>query len=106
MCIRDSYRDGSLTALSNHLNYEFTWLSKTILKLSGYTYTDLVQKKRLEQACFLLRTTALDVYKRQCDSLKLIRLHRQHFYQNLSRFFYGMHQSEGQIKILSCCNIP
>ena len=59
--VEEHYRDGSLTALSNHLNREFTWLSKTILKLSGYTYTDLVQKKRLEQACFLLRTTALSV---------------------------------------------
>lgn len=59
--VEEHYRDGSLTALSNHLNCEFTWLSKTILKLSGYTYTDLVQKKRLEQACFLLRTTALSV---------------------------------------------
>ena len=59
--VEEPYRDGSLTALSNHLNCEFTWLSKTILKLSGYTYTDLVQKKRLEQACFLLRTTALSV---------------------------------------------
>lgn len=59
--VEEHYRDGSLTSLSNHLNCEFTWLSKTILKLSGYTYTELVQKKRLEQACFLLRTTALSV---------------------------------------------
>ncbi|MDO4268595.1 MAG: AraC family transcriptional regulator [Eubacteriales bacterium] len=59
--VEEHYKDGSLTALSNHLNCEFTWLSRTILRLSGHTYTELVQKKRLEQACFLLRSTTLSV---------------------------------------------
>lgn len=59
--IEEHYRDGSLTALANQLNCEFTWLSKTVKRLTGSTYTDLVQKKRLNQACFLLRSTALSV---------------------------------------------
>ena len=59
--IEEHYRDGSLTALANQLNCEFTWLSKTVKRLTGSTYTDLVQKKRLNQARFLLRSTALSV---------------------------------------------
>ncbi|MDO5407963.1 MAG: AraC family transcriptional regulator [Eubacteriales bacterium] len=59
--IEEHYRDGELTSLANHLGCEFTWLSKTIKRLTGHTYTDLVQKKRLNQACFLLRSTTLSV---------------------------------------------
>ena len=59
--IEEHYRDGSLTRLAAQLNCEFTWLSKTIKKLTGSTYTELLQKKRLNQACFLLRSTALSV---------------------------------------------
>ena len=59
--IEEHYKDGSLTALANQLNCEFTWLSKTVKNLTGSTYTQLVQKKRLNQACFLLRSTALSV---------------------------------------------
>ena len=59
--IEEHYRDSSLTRLAAQLNCEFTWLSKTIKKLTGSTYTELLQKKRLNQACFLLRSTALSV---------------------------------------------
>ena len=52
--IEEHYRDGSLTWLAAQLNCEFTWLSKTIKKLTGSTYTELLQKKRLNQACFPL----------------------------------------------------
>lgn len=59
--IEEHYRDGSLTLLASQLGCELTWLSKTIKRLTGSTYTQLVQKKRLNQACFLLRSTALSV---------------------------------------------
>lgn len=59
--VEEHYKDGELTALARRLHCDLTWLSKTIRRLSGCTYTELIQKKRLSQACFLLRSTALSV---------------------------------------------
>ena len=59
--IEEHYRNGELTQLANQLNCEFTWLSKEIKKLTGFTYTELIQNKRLEQACYLLKVTDMSV---------------------------------------------
>ena len=59
--VEENYKDGELRELSEKLGYEFTWLSKMIKKLTGTTYTHLVQEKRLNQACFLLKNTRLSV---------------------------------------------
>ena len=59
--MEEHYKDGELTSLAARLHCDLTWLSRAIRRLSGCTYTELVQKKRLNQACFLLRSTALSV---------------------------------------------
>ncbi len=59
--IEEHYRDGELTILAQMLNYDVFWLSKEIKKRTGRTYTELVQVKRLNQAAYLLHTTALSV---------------------------------------------
>lgn len=59
--IEEHYRDGELTVLSNELDCELTWLSRTIKRVTGSTYTELVQTKRLHQACYLLTATAMSV---------------------------------------------
>ena len=59
--VEEHYKDGELTSLAARLHCDLTWLSRAIRRLSGCTYTELVQKKRLNQACFLLRSTALSV---------------------------------------------
>lgn len=55
------FADGSLTDLADSLFYDFNTLSKQIKKLTGKTYTQLVQEKRLNQACILLNSTHLGV---------------------------------------------
>lgn len=59
--IEEHYRDGELTELAKQLHYDVYWLSKEIKKRTGQTYTELLQKKRLDQAAFLLTTTGLSV---------------------------------------------
>lgn len=59
--IEAHFADGSLTELSQLLFYDFNTLSKQIKKLTGKTYTDLVQEKRISQACFLLKSTNMGV---------------------------------------------
>ncbi|BBF41482.1 transcriptional regulator of rhamnose utilization, AraC family [Lachnospiraceae bacterium KM106-2] len=59
--IEEHYKDGELSELANLLHYDFYWLSKEIKKLSGKTYTDMVQTKRLNQAAYYLTHTTMSV---------------------------------------------
>lgn len=59
--VEQNYKDGNLTELAKALHYDFTWLSKEIKRQTGKNYTDLIQEKRLSQACFLLRHTNFNV---------------------------------------------
>ncbi len=59
--VEENYKEGSLAELAQILHCDFYWLSKEIKKLTGCKYTELVQKKRLSQAGFLLKNTNLSV---------------------------------------------
>lgn len=59
--IEEHYRDGGLSELAGQLHYDFYWLSKEIKKITGRTYTELLQEKRLNQAAYLLEHTAMSV---------------------------------------------
>ena len=59
--IEDHYKDGSLSDLAEIMHCDLYWLSRMVKKLTGKTYTDLVQTKRLNQAAFLLSTTKLTI---------------------------------------------
>lgn len=59
--IEENYQNGSLADISNHLHYDFTWLSREIKRKTGKTYTELLQKKRLSQSAFLLKTTKMNI---------------------------------------------
>ena len=59
--IEANYKDGSLTEAAEILHYDFFWLSHEIKNLTGKTYTEHVQEKRLSQATFLLKNTNLSI---------------------------------------------
>lgn len=59
--IEDNYKSGSLTELAGILHYDLFWLSKEIKEKTGFTYTELLQEKRLTQSAFLLRTTKMKI---------------------------------------------
>ena len=55
--IEEHYVDGQLSFLAKQLGYDLYSLSRLVKKLTGKTYTALVQEKRLSQAQFLLHHT-------------------------------------------------
>lgn len=59
--VEEHYKDGELSELAGELGFDLYWLSRRIKKLTGHTYTELVQTKRLSQAQFLLQNTGLAV---------------------------------------------
>ncbi|MBQ3053043.1 MAG: helix-turn-helix domain-containing protein [Clostridia bacterium] len=74
--IEENYRNGSLTELASYLHYDFAWFSREIKNRLGKTYTELVQEKRLSQACYLLKNTNINI-----DEIS-----RQIGYDNISYF--------------------
>lgn len=59
--IEENYKEAALTELAGLLNYDIYWLSRAIKRLTGRTYKELLQIKRLNQAAFLLVNTRLPV---------------------------------------------
>lgn len=59
--IEENYKSGSLGEASRLLHYDFYWLSHEIKAVTGRTYTEHLQEKRLSQAAFLLKTSNLSV---------------------------------------------
>lgn len=59
--IDENYKAGELTELAALLNYNIYWLSRAIKRLTGRTYKELLQIKRLNQASFLLLNTRLSI---------------------------------------------
>ena len=59
--VESNYASGSLAQVAELLHYDVCWLSRQIKRVTGKTYTQLVQEKRLAQAAFLLRNTRQNV---------------------------------------------
>lgn len=67
----DITADLSLKTMSEYLKLNASYLSNLFKKETGYTLTNYVNKKRMEQAAFLLSTTSLQVstIAQQCGIL-------------------------------------
>ena len=59
--IEDNYKDGALSTIAESLHFELSYLSREIKMRTGKNYTDLVQEKRLSEACLLLRNTKMNI---------------------------------------------
>ena len=57
--IEDEYKAASLSAFAENAKTDVYTLSRLIKKSTGQTFTGLLQDKRLEKACFLLKNTKL-----------------------------------------------
>lgn len=59
--IDENYREGELTFLAREMNVDLYWLSRTVKRLTGKNYKELLQIKRLNQAAFLLLNTGFSI---------------------------------------------
>lgn len=59
--IEEHYRDGVLSGLADELGCSLYSLSRLIKSMTGKTYTELLQEKRLNQSSYLLKNTNLSI---------------------------------------------
>ena len=59
--IEKSYKDATLSELSEILHYDISALSREIKRKTGRNWNELLIEKRLSQACFLLKNTDMTV---------------------------------------------
>lgn len=59
--IEDNYKNGSLSELADILFCDICSLSREIKNKTGKNYTELLQEKRLSQACFYLKNTDMTI---------------------------------------------
>jgi AraC-like DNA-binding protein/mannose-6-phosphate isomerase-like protein (cupin superfamily) len=88
--IDENYKDGELTELSALLNYNIYWLSRAIKRLTGRTYKELLQVKRLNQASVLLLNTRLSV----TDISIAVGYDNTSYFHRIFRNYYGMSPKE------------
>ena len=82
----EHYRDGELSQLAELLHYDLYWLSREIKRRTGQNYTDIVQTKRLSQACFLLSTTTKPV----SDIALMVGYENISYFHRIFQKRYGM----------------
>ncbi|MCI5822266.1 MAG: AraC family transcriptional regulator [Lachnospiraceae bacterium] len=82
----EHYRDGELSDLAELLHYDLYWLSREIKRQTGQTYTEIVQAKRLSQACYLLKTTKKSV----ADIAGMIGYENVSYFHRIFQKKYGM----------------
>jgi len=88
--IDENYKDGELTELSALLSYNIYWLSRAIKRLTGRTYKELLQVKRLNQASVLLLNTKLSV----TDISIAVGYDNTSYFHRIFRNYYGMSPKE------------
>ena len=88
--IDENYRDGELRELAALIGYDIYWLSRTIKKLTGKTYKELLQIKRLNQASFLLLNTKLTAN----DISVAIGYDNTSYFYRIFKTYYGVSPRE------------
>lgn len=92
--IEENYREGELNDLAFKLNCNVVWLSRMIKKLTGRTFTELIQIKRLNQAAYLLDSTKISV----ADIGFMVGYDNISYFHRLFKKYYGMTPKQFRLK--------
>ncbi|MBQ7841103.1 MAG: helix-turn-helix domain-containing protein [Lachnospiraceae bacterium] len=98
--IEEHYRDGELSVIAQKYHYDLYQLSRMIKNTTGRTWTELLQEKRLNQAAYLLRTTALSITDIGLD----VGYSNFSYFYKIFRQKYGCSPREYRKKVLSASN--
>jgi AraC family transcriptional regulator, L-rhamnose operon regulatory protein RhaS len=84
--IEENYRDSNLTVLAKDLNQPIYLLSRLVKRSTGYTYKELLQRKRFQKAVELLGNTTLSVN----DIISAVGYDNTSYFHKIFREKYNM----------------
>lgn len=88
--VEEHYKEGTLTQLAIMMNKDVYWLSREIKKLTGKTYKEILQTKRLNQAMYLLVHTKMSV----SDIIQSVGYDNTSYFYRIFRKQFGMTPTE------------
>lgn len=88
--VEGHYRDGSLSELARIMGYDVYWLSREIKRRTGKTYKELLQERRMNQACYLLTNSKLAV----SDIIESVGYDNTSYFYRKFRERYGVSPKE------------
>lgn len=88
--VEEHYKEGTLTQLATMMNQDVYWLSREIKKLTGKTYKEILQTKRLNQAMYLLVHTKISV----SDIIQSVGYDNTSYFYRIFRKQFGMTPTE------------
>lgn len=92
--IEENYRDSNLTLLAGELNQPVYLLSRLIKRNTGYTYKELLQRKRFQKAVELLGDTTLSIN----DIITAVGYDNTSYFHRIFREKYEMSPRQYRIK--------
>ena len=93
--IEENYREGELGKLAEELNCNMVWLSRVIKKLTGMTFTELIQIKRLNQAAYLLESTKISI----ADIGFFVGYENISYFHRLFKKYYGISPKQYRLEM-------
>ena len=93
--IEENYREGELGKLAEELNCNMVWLSRVIKKLTGMTFTELIQNKRLNQAAYLLESTKISI----ADIGFFVGYENISYFHRLFKKYYGISPKQYRLEM-------
>lgn len=88
--INRHYKDANLEELAVSMQQSVSNMSKIIKKSTGYTFKELLQKRRLSHAVMLLKDTDMTI----CEIMNAVGYENSSFFYHVFREAYGMSPRE------------
>lgn len=95
--VEEHYKEGELSEFARMQNRDLASMSRLVKRLTGKTYTELIQDKRLSQSCFLLEKTKLPVADIGMD----VGYENLSYFHKIFKLRFGMSPREYRIHNLS-----
>jgi AraC-like DNA-binding protein/uncharacterized RmlC-like cupin family protein len=89
--ISDNIEDVRLSVMADEFGYSTGYLCRLIKKLTGYNFSDLAQRVRLERACDLLGNSSIDIAKiaqdvGYCDTSNFYKAFKKYYGTTPARY--------------------
>lgn len=84
--IETRYRDGEMAELCETFGYDMYWLSRAVKRITGKTYKEILQAKRMRRAVYLLENSRMSV----AEISLAVGYRNTSYFHRMFREYYGV----------------